>query len=116
MSLNHGVPSRRRKINALDLVPPQAQPQQPVNLSQTRQVADLVVVGLELPQVAQARELMDRINLVVADVDALEILKVAERREAADLVGGDKERSDGRRHACQEGDLVLVTVEGVSQA
>ena len=54
---------------------------------------------------------MNRVDLIVANVETLDMPKMGERRECGKLVGGDKKRSNSSGETGEERNLVSRAVK-----
>lgn len=69
------------EINVFNRVAFEAEPDQAINLGQTRHVAYPIVVCLELPQMSQTRQLLKSVELIVTQINPLEVEQVTEGRD-----------------------------------
>lgn len=106
-------PFRSREIDlARKLVSFQAQTNQAIESVEAFNARDLVPVGLEVAEMAQRGEMRDRVELVVADVETLEVVEVLEGSETREAIRSDEKSSQCRRNSSEVRDFVVAPVNG----
>lgn len=104
------APTSPAKVDIGQVVVLEADPHKRIEICQPIQIRDPIVVRFELAQVSQARKMTNRLELVVADVEPLEIRQVLERGQVGQAVRGGEQRAQSRRYARQVSNLVVVPV------
>lgn len=105
------APSSPAEVEIGQVVVLEANPHKRIEICQTTQIRDPIVVRFELAEVSQARKVANRLELVVTDVEPLEIRQVLERSQVGQAVRGGEQRAQSRRYARQVSDLVVVPVK-----